>query len=50
MNIFQSNTYKTNISWLHFDNEKRVQDREQVKGPTVLHIHFVPYLTIASGS
>ena len=51
MSIYQSNTYKNNISWLHFDNEQRVQEREQVKGPTQSYISsFVPYLTIASGS
>ena len=26
-NIYQSNTYRTDLSWLHFDNEPRVQER-----------------------
>ena len=31
MNIYQSNTYRNNLSWLHFDDEPRVQERQQVK-------------------
>ena len=27
MNIYQSNTYRKDLSWLHFDNEPRVQER-----------------------
>ena len=36
MNIYQSNTYTKNLSWLRFDNEPWVQERQQDKGPTVL--------------
>ena len=31
MNIYQSNTYRKNLSWLHFDDEARVQEMQQVK-------------------
>ena len=31
MNINQSNTYRKDLSWLHFDDEPRVQERQQVK-------------------
>ena len=31
MNIYQSNTYRKELSWLHFDDETRVQERQQVK-------------------
>ena len=27
MNIYQSNTYRKDLSWLHFDDEQRVQER-----------------------
>ena len=37
MKIYQSNTYRKDLSWLHFDNELRVIESE---GPTVLHIRF----------
>ena len=31
MNIYQSNTYRKDLSWLHFDDEPWVQGRQQVK-------------------
>ena len=31
MNIYQSNTYRKNLSCLHFDDELRVQERQQMK-------------------
>ena len=31
MNIYQSNTYRKDLSWLHFNNEPKVQERQQVK-------------------
>ena len=31
MNLYQSNTYRNDLSWLHFDDEPRVQERQQVK-------------------
>ena len=31
MNTNQSNTYRKDLSWLHFDNEPMVQERQKVK-------------------
>ena len=31
MNIYQSNTYKKDLSWLHFNSEAKVQERQQTK-------------------
>ena len=31
MNIYQSNTYRRDLSWLNFDDEPRVQEKQQVK-------------------
>ena len=30
MNIYQSNTYRKDLSWLHYHHEPRVQERQQV--------------------
>ena len=30
-NIYQSNTYRKDLSWPHFDDEPRVQEKQQVK-------------------
>ena len=30
-NIYQNNTYRKDLSWPHFDNEPRVQEKQQVK-------------------
>ena len=43
---YYSNTYRKDLSWLHFDDEPRVQERQQVKDKqsyisvSVLYIHF----------
>ena len=47
MNIYQSNTYRKDFSCLHFNDEPRLQERQQ-EGPTVLHICCLAYLTIPS--
>ena len=31
MNIYKSNTYRKYLSWLHFGNEPRVQERQQME-------------------
>ena len=31
MNIYQSNIYRKDLTWLNFDDEQRVQERQQVK-------------------
>ena len=47
MNIYESNSYKKDLSWLHFSNEPRVQEKVKVASevPAVLH-----YLTTQSNS
>ena len=41
MNIYQSNTYRKNLSCLHFDNEPSVQEKQQVEDQQyLLHISF----------
>ena len=37
MNIYQSDIYRKDLNWLHFDDEPRELASE---GPTVLHIRF----------
>ena len=44
MNIYQSNT----LNWLHFGNELRVQEMQQVKDQQSYTSGFVAYLTIPS--
>ena len=31
MNIYQSNAYRKDLIWLHFDDEPTVQKKQQVK-------------------
>ena len=31
MNIYRSNTYIKDLSWLHFEDELRVQEKQQAK-------------------
>ena len=50
MNIHKSNTYREELSWLHFDEELRVQERLQVKNQQSSISIFVAYLTIPSSS
>ena len=46
INIYQSNTYRKELSWLHFDDEPRVQERKQVKDQQSYISVSVAYLTI----
>ena len=48
INIYQSNTYRKDLSWLHFDDAPRVQERHQVKHQQSLKSVFLAYLTIPS--
>ena len=50
INIYQSNTNRKPLSWLHFDNEPRVQERQQGKDQQSHISIFVAYLTIPSTS
>ena len=49
-NIYQSNTYRKDLSWLHFDDEPRVQEMQQVEDQQSYIPHFVVYLTIPSSN
>ena len=31
INIYQSNSYRKDLSWIHFDDESRAQETQQVK-------------------
>ena len=48
MNIYLSNTYRKDLSWLHFDIELRVQEIQQVKDQQSCISIFVAYPTISS--
>ena len=50
MNIYQSNTYGKDLSWLHFDNESRVQERQQVKDQQSCISAFGAFPTIPSSN
>ena len=45
-NIYHSNTYRKDLSWLNFNNEPRVQEKQQVKGQQSCIFVFVACLTI----
>ena len=47
-NIYQSNTYKKDLSWPHFEDEPRVQETQQVKDQQSCIFTFVACLTIPS--
>ena len=38
MKIYQSNTCRKDLSWVHFDDEPRVQERQQIYH-MVMHCH-----------
>ena len=48
MNIYQSNTYKKDLSCLHFNDEPRFQEKQQVKGQQSCISVFAAYPTIPS--
>ena len=45
MNIYQSNTYRKDLSWLHLDDEPRVQERQQMEDQQSCKSVFVVCLT-----
>ena len=49
-NIYQSNTYRKDLSWSNFDDEPRVQEKEQVKDQQSYLFVFVACLTISSSN
>ena len=48
--IYKTNTYRKELSWLHFDDEPRVQEKQQVKGQQSCISVFVAYPTIPSSN
>ena len=50
MNICQTNTYGKDLSWLYFDDEPRVQQRQQLMDQQTYISSFVAYLTVPSRS
>ena len=50
MNIYQSNAYRKDLSWLHFDDAPRLQERQQVKDTQSCISFFVSYPTIPSSN
>ena len=48
MNIYLSNICRKDLSWLRFDDEPRVQERQQVKDQQSYIFVFVLFLTILS--
>ena len=47
---FQSNTYRKELSWPHFDDEPRIQEKQQVKDQQSCISVFVACLTIPSSN
>ena len=48
MNIYQSNNYRKDLSWLHVGGEPEVQEKEQVMDQQSYISVFVVYLSIPS--
>ena len=46
----QSNTYRTDLSWAHFNDEPRVQEKKHVKDQQSYIFGFVACLTIPSSN
>ena len=44
--MYQSNTYRKDLSWLHFNKEPRVQEKQQLKDQKSYIFVFVASLTI----
>ena len=49
-NIYQSNTYRTDLSWAHFNDEPWVQEKKHVKDQQSYIFGFVACLTIPSSN
>ena len=50
MNVYESNSYRKDLSRQHFDNESRVQERQQVKDQQSYISVSVAYITTPSGN
>ena len=49
-NIYQSNTYRKDLSWPQFDDEARIQEKQQVKDQQFCISVFAAYLTNPSSN
>ena len=49
-NIYRKVTYRKDLSWPHFDNEPKVQEKQQVKDQQSCIFAFVACLTIPSSN
>ena len=49
-NIYQSSTYRKDVSWPHFNNEPRVYEMQQLKNQQSCIFVFVARLTILSSN
>ena len=49
-NIYQSNTYRKDLSWPHFDDDPRVQEKQKMKDEQSCISVFVACLTIQSSN
>ena len=50
MNIFKSNTFRKYLSWLHFNDEPKIQETKQAKSQQSCISVFVAYPTIPSSN
>ena len=53
MNIYQSNTYRKDLSWLHFDNEPRVQktgSKKRTNSPAYPFLWLIQQFQVATRS
>ena len=50
MNIYQSNTNRKDLSWIHFDDKPRLQERQNMKDQQSYVSISVAYLKISSTS
>ena len=50
MNIYQCNTNRKDLSWLHFVTEPNFQERQQSKGQQFCTFVFATYLTVPSSN
>ena len=50
INIYQSNNYRKDFSWLYVDDEPRVQERQYMKDQHSYISVFVAYLIFSSSS
>ena len=49
-NIYQSDTYRKDLSWPHFDDEPMLQEKQQVKNKHSCIFVFVACLTFPSSN